>query len=147
MKHLLLASCSALALLAGCASAPPSTQPVATPPAPNFSAMEDSLLQEAKRLGNLVSTGALTRLEAADQLNARRLAMVGPHPVDDEVFRTYRELSRQVQYKKITQDKLRNTLMAKLEAMRKNYAVQEPKPLKPPVFTNMLLKIYERPPL
>ena len=146
MKHLLLASCSALALLAGCASAPPAPPP-ATPPAPNFSAMEDSLLQEAKRLGNLVSTGALTRLEAADQLNARRLAMVGPHPVDDEVFRTYRELSRQVQYKKITQDKLRNTLMAKLEAMRKNYAVQEPKPLKPPVFTNMLLKIYERPPL
>ena len=147
MKHLLLASCSALALLAGCASAPPPVQPVTPPPAPNFSVMEDNLLQEAKRLGNLVSTGALTRLEAADQLNARRLAMVGPHPVDDEVFRTYRLLSVQVQQNKITQDKLRITLMNKLDAVRKGYALLDPKPVKPPVFTNMLLQIYDRPPL
>lgn len=145
MKYLLLAGLSALTLLAGCAAVePPRTAEL---PAPNFSVMEDNLLQEAKRLGNLVAGGALTRLEAADQLNARRLAMVGPHPVDDEVFRTYRDLSRQLQQKKISQEKLRNTLMAKLETMRQGYAALEPKPLKPPVFTNMLLKIYERPPL
>jgi hypothetical protein len=89
----------------------------------------------------------LSRVEAADQLNARRLAMIGPHPVDDEVFRTYRLLSVQVQQNKITQDKLRITLMNKLDAVRKGYALLDPKPVKPPVFTNMLLQIYDRPPL
>ena len=109
--------------------------------------MQNSLFQETKRLANLVGNGSLSRVEAADQLNARRLAMIGPHPVDDEVFRTYRLLSVQVQQNKITQDKLRITLMNKLDAVRKGYALLDPKPVKPPVFTNMLLQIYDRPPL
>jgi hypothetical protein len=149
MKAMLFAGACALALLSACATAPaPSASSAAAqPPAPDFVAMQSNLLQETKRLGNLVASGALTRVEAADQLNARRLAMIGPHPVDDEVFRVYRQLSVQVQQKKITQEKLRASLSNTLETARKNYAAQQPKPLKPPVFTNMLLQIYDRPPL
>lgn len=145
MKSTLLAGACALVLLSACSAvqAPP---PVA-PPVPDFNAMQNSLFQETKRLANLVGNGSLSRVEAADQLNARRLAMIGPHPVDDEVFRTYRLLSVQVQQNKITQDKLRITLMNKLDAVRKGYALLDPKPVKPPVFTNMLLQIYDRPPL
>lgn len=145
MKSTLLAGACALVLLSACTAVQP--PPPVAPPAPDFNAMQHNLFQETRRLGNLVANGSLTRVEAADQLNARRLAMIGPHPTDDEVFRTYRLLSVQVQQNKITQEKLRITLMNKLDAVRKDYALLEPKPLKPPVFTNMLLQIYDRPPL
>ena len=145
MKRHLLACLFAATSLSGCMTlpAPEPEKPIENP----FSHAEDKLLMEANALAEKVKSGELTRVQAADVLNTKRLGMTMPSPIDDEVFRTYRRLTVQLEQGKITQEKLRASLINKLESVRKGYLAAGVKPVNPPTFTNMLLKVYGRPPL
>ena len=75
--------------LAGCATAP------------WIDTRQDTLRQEAGHLAGLVKANKITKVQAADRLDIKRIEQVGHNPYDDEVFAYYRHLATERDHKRI----------------------------------------------
>ncbi len=121
--------------LAGCATTP------------WMDTRQDALRQEAGYLAGLVKTNKITKVQAADRLNIRRIELVGQNPYDDEVFAYYRHLAGERDRKHIDQAESQSLMRKKLAEVRARYRQDPGKPGKTPVFTNFLMELYGLPPL
>jgi hypothetical protein len=121
--------------LAGCATTP------------WMDTRQDALRQEAEYLAGLVKTNKITKVQAADRLNIRRIELVGQNPYDDEVFAYYRHLAGERDRKRIDQAESQSLMRKKLAEVRARYRQDPGKTGKTPVFTNFLMELYGLPPL
>ena len=124
-----------LAVLAGCAAMPWTDT------------RQDALQQEAERLAGLVRGHKITKVQAADQLNIKRIRLVGTNPYDDEVFNYYRHLAGERDRKRIDRSEAQSLMLKKLDDVRARYRQNADKPGKTPVFTNFLMALYGLPAL
>ncbi|MHB1590956.1 MAG: hypothetical protein ACYCTW_05425 [Sulfuricella sp.] len=108
---------------------------------------QDALRQEAEYLAGLIKTHKITKVQAADRLNIRRIQLVGQNPYDDEVFAYYRHLAGERDRKRIDQAEAQSQMRKKLAEVRARYRQDPGKPGKTPVFTNFLMELYGLPPL
>ena len=98
---------------------------------------EDQLLAEANALAGQVGNGQLTRLQAADRLDQKRLALVGHNAIDDVLL----------QRGQIAQADLRTRLVREIDRARRNWNAM-PLPQRPnAAFTRFLIRIYDQAPL
>ena len=107
---------------------------------------QDTLRQEAEYLAGLVKVKKITRVQAADRLNIKRVELVGRNPYDDEVFDYYRHLAEERDQKRLGPSESHSLMRKKLDEVRTRYH-REPTPGKMPVFTNYMLSLYKLPPL
>jgi len=121
--------------LAGCATTP------------WIDTRQDALRQEAGYLAGLVKTNKITKVQAADRLDIKRIELVGHNPYDDEVFAYYRHLAGERDRKHIEQAEAQSQMRKKLAEVRARYRQDPGKPGKTPVFTNFLMELYGLPPL
>ena len=124
-----------LIALGGCA-----TQPLLSDP------QELALEREAVHLAEEVQAQRITKVQAADRLNVRRLQVVGANPWDDEVFGYYRHLAEERDHHRIDASQSQERMRRKLDQVRKRYH-QATKPGAIPVFTNFMMKLNGLPPL
>jgi len=131
MRFLLVA-----AFLAGCAT-------VGLGPDSRVAALED----EAGYLAGLVKTGKLTKTQAADRLNVKRMQLVGSNPLDDQVFEHYRRLAEQRDANRISAAESQRSMKEKLRQVRARYRERKEagRPVPDPVFTNFMMKLYGLP--
>lgn len=108
---------------------------------------QDALRQEAGYLAGLVKTNKITKVQAADRLNIKRIELVGQNPYDDEVFAYYRHLAGERDRKRIDQAESQSLMRKKLAEVRARYRQDPDKTGKTPVFTNFLMELYGLPPL
>ena len=108
---------------------------------------QDALRHEAEYLAGLVKTSKITKLQAADRLNIKRIELVGPNLYDDEVFAYYHHLAGERDRKRISQADAQSQMREKLAGVRARYRQNPGKPGKIPVFTNLLMELYGLPPL
>lgn len=108
---------------------------------------QDALRQEAEYLAGLVKKNKITKVQAADRLNIKRIELVGKNSYDDEVFAYYRHLAEGRDHKRIDQSEAQSLMRKKLAEVRARYRQDQGKPGKPPVFTNFLMELYGLPPL
>lgn len=142
---LALSACSAISpLLEGTGGRAkvegPATGKVASPQ------YERQLFDEARQLSSRVAAGELTRVQVADRLRAKSLAMVGRNPVDDEVFRQYRQLAAARDSGAIDSTVAQQRMQAYLQGWLKRWPQYQPKPSNP-VFTRFMLMLYDMPAL
>ena len=121
--------------LAGCATTP------------WIDTRQDALRQEAGYLAGLVKTNKITKVQAADRLDIKRIELVGHNPYDDEVFAYYRHLAGERDRKRIDQTEAQSQMRKKLAEVRARYRQDPGKPGTTPVFTNFLMELYGLPPL
>jgi hypothetical protein len=121
--------------LAGCATAP------------WIDTRQDTLREEAGHLAGLVKANKITKVQAADRLDIKRIERVGHNPYDDEVFAYYRHLAAERDQKRIDQAEAQSLMRKKLVEVRARYRQDPGKPGKTPVFTNFLMELYGLPPL
>lgn len=108
---------------------------------------EDQLLAEANALAGQVGNGQLTRLQAADRLDQKRLALVGHNAIDDALFKAYRDQTVLLQRGQIAQADLRTRLVREIDHARRNWNAM-PLPQRPnAAFTRFLIRIYDQAPL
>jgi hypothetical protein len=131
IKFLLL-----IVALTGCATAPWTD-----------TTRQDALRQEAGYLAGLVKKSKITKVQAADRLNIKRIELVGANAYDDEVFAYYRHLAGERDLKRIDQTEAQSLMKKKLSEVRSRYRQEPGKPGKTPVFTNFLMELYGLPPL
>ena len=108
---------------------------------------QNALRQEAEYLAGLVKKNKITKVQAADRLNIKRINLIGPNPFDDEVFAYYRHLAEERDRKRIDQSEAQSLMRKKLAEVRARYRQDQGKPGKTPVFTNFLMELYGLPPL
>jgi hypothetical protein len=108
---------------------------------------QDALRQEAEYLAGLVKKNKITKVQAADRLNIKRIELVGKNAYDDEVFAYYRHLAEERDHKRIDQSEAQSLMRKKLAEVRAHYRQDTGKPGKAPVFTNFLMELYGLPPL
>lgn len=120
-------------VLAGCAAMPWAD------------ARQDALRQEAEYLAGLVKADKITKVQAADRLNLKRIELVGQNPYDDEVFAYYRHLAGERDRKRIDPAEAQSLMKKKLAEVRDRYRRDAGKPVKTPVFTNFMLELYGMP--
>ena len=106
-----------------------------------------SLRQEAEYLSGLVKTNKITKVQAADRLNIRRIELVGQNPCDDEVFAYYHHLAEVRDHNRINSSESQSLMRKKLAEVRARYRQGMGKPGKTPVFTNFMMELYGLPPL
>ncbi|MHB0986125.1 MAG: hypothetical protein ACYC05_11105 [Sulfuricella sp.] len=124
-----------LAALAGCAAMPWTDT------------RQDALQQEAERLAGLVRDHKITKVQAADRLNIKRIHLVGTNPYDDEVFSYYRHLAAERDRKRIDRSEAQSLMRKKLDEVRARYRQNADKPGRTPMFTNFLMALYGLPAL
>jgi hypothetical protein len=95
----------------------------------------------------MVKKSKITKVQAADRLNIKRIELVGANPYDDEVFAYYRHLAEERDGKRIDQTEAQSLMKKKLSEVRARYRQEPGKPGKTPVFTNFLMELYSLPPL
>lgn len=108
---------------------------------------QDALRQEAEYLAGLVKTNRITKVQAADRLNIKRIELVGQNPYDDEVFAYYHHLAEERDNKRINPSESQSLMRKKLAEVRASYRQNPGKPGKTPAFTNFMMKLYGLPPL
>lgn len=140
-----------LSLLLGACVAPgpvvqsgSTSQPAGSGPAHDE---EGLLLAEAKALAGQVGDGRLTRLQAADRLDRKRLELAGHNAIDDAVFKVYREQTVRLQRGQIAQADLRARLIRELDRARRNWNAISPLQRPNAAFTRFLIRIYDQAPL
>lgn len=126
-----------LAALAGCA----------TTPMPWADTRQEALRQEAEYLAGMVKVRKITKAQAADRLNVKRIQLVGANPYDDEVFRYYRHLAEERDHNRISATESQSLMKKKLEEVRARHREQPAKPGQTPVFTNYMMSLYGLPAL
>jgi hypothetical protein len=122
------------ALLAGCAGTLPWQDN-----------RQEVLRQEAGRLSELVAQKKITKVQAADRLNIKRMEVVGKNYYDDEVFAYYHHLAEERDGNRLSLAESESLMRKKLADVRTRYR-QDPK-RKTPVFTNFVLSLYRMPTL
>lgn len=122
--------------LAGCATTVPWTD-----------TRQEALRQEAGYLAGLVKAHKITKAQAADRLNVKRIQLVGANPYDDEVFSYYRHLAEERDHNKISAAESQSLMKQKLEEVRARYRQSPAKPGQAPAFTNYMMSLYELPAL
>ncbi len=125
-----------LAALAGCATTMPWTD-----------SRQDTLRQEAEYLSGLVKTHKITKTQAADRLNIKRVALIGHNAYDDEVFDYYHHLAEERDHNRIGQAESQSLMKKKLAEVRARYQQEKEKPRKAPVFTDFVMELYGLPAL
>lgn len=108
---------------------------------------QDGLRQEAEHLAGLLKANKITKVQAADRLDIKRIELVGHNPYDDEAFAYYRHLAGERDRKRIDQAESQSLMRKKLAEMRARYRQGPDKTGKIPVFTNFLMELYGLPPL
>jgi len=108
---------------------------------------QDALRQEAEYLAGLVKTNKITKVQAADRLNIKRIALIGANPYDDEVFAYYHHLTEERDGKRIGATESQSLMKKKLEEVRARYSEHPAKPGQTPVFTNYMMSLYGLPAL
>lgn len=108
---------------------------------------QDGLRQEADYLAGQIKASKITKLQAADRLDIKRIELVGHNSYDDEVFAYYRHLAGERDRKRIDQAESQSLMRKKLAEVRARYRQDQGKPGKTPVFTNFLMELYGLPPL
>ena len=108
---------------------------------------QDALRQEAGYLAGLVKTNKITKVQAADRLDIKRIELVGHNPYDDQVFAYYHHLAGERDRKRIDPTEAQSLMRKKLAEVRARYRQEPGKPGKTPVFTNFLMELYGLPPL
>lgn len=108
---------------------------------------QDALRQEAEYLAGLVKKSKITKVQAADRLNIKRIDLVGRSLYDDEVFAYYRHLAEERDRNRIDPSEAQSLMRKKLAEVRARYRQDPGKPGKTPVFTNFLMELYGLPPL
>lgn len=108
---------------------------------------QDALRQEAGYLAGLVKTNKITKVQAADRLDIKRIELVGHNPYDDEVFAYYHHLAEERDHNRIDQAEAQSLMRKKLAEVRARYRQDPGKHGKIPVFTNFLMELYGLPPL
>ena len=133
--HKIIKSLILILALAGCAAMPWTDT------------RQEALQQEAEHLAGLIKTNRITKLQAADRLDIKRIELVGHNPYDDEVFTYYRHLAGERDRKRIGQTESQSLMQKKLAEVRARYRQYPGKSGKTPVFTNFLMDLYGLPPL
>ncbi|GAO36989.1 hypothetical protein SCT_2404 [Sulfuricella sp. T08] len=124
-----------IAALAGCAAMPWTAT------------RQEALRQEAGYLAGLVKKNKITKVQAADRLDIKRIGLVGQNPYDDEVFAYYRHLAGERDHNRIVPSEAQSLMRKKLAEVRTRYRQDPGKPGKTPVFTNFMMEMYGLPPL
>lgn len=101
---------------------------------------------EAQRLGTQVSSGKLTKVQAAQHLNNFRLRTVGPNSVDDSVYAVYQQAAVDSQRGAITSEQSRAYVENALRGWQQRWPSMSNKPANP-AFTNFLLEHMRMQPL
>jgi len=125
-----------LGALAGCATTMPWTD-----------TRQESLRQEAGYLAGLVKMHKITKAQAADRLNVKRIQLVGANPYDDEVFSYYHHLAEERDHNRIGAAESQSLMRKKLDDVRARYRQNPGKPGQAPVFTDFLRSLYGLSPL
>lgn len=105
---------------------------------------QETLQREAGYLSGLVKEKKITKVQAADRLNIKRIEVVGKNPYDDEVFAYYHHLAEERDGNRISQSESQALMRKKLNEVRARYRQA---PGKTPVFTNFMLSLYGLPAL
>lgn len=108
---------------------------------------QGALRQEAGYLAGLVKTNKITKVQAADRLDIKRIELVGRNLYDDEVFAYYHHLAEERDHNRIDQAESQSLMRKKLAEVRARYRQDPGKHGKIPVFTNFLMELYGLPPL
>jgi hypothetical protein len=108
---------------------------------------QERLRQEADYLAGMVKVHKITKAQAADRLNVKRIQLVGANPCDDEVFHYYHHLAEERDRNRISAAESQSLMKKKLEDVRARYREQPAKPGQTPVFTNYMMSLYGLPAL
>jgi hypothetical protein len=111
--------------------------------APSRSGM---IFHEASRLAGEVEKGSMTRVDAADQLNAYRLRIAGHNRVDDSTFATYRYLAAMRDSGAMSAEETHSRMELKLRDWQRRWPKLGNRPADP-AFTNFLMQLFDMPPL
>lgn len=160
-KHTALLTLSA-ALLAGCQSVyiPTLTEiPVrqnspsrAEVPAAGFRLAPthwtdvSKIRDEATRLGDQVSLGKMTKVQAAQYLNKFRIQQIGRNPVDDSMYEVYLRSAIDSQRGEINTAQSKLHIQNALKGWQQRWKNMDTKPNNP-AFTNFLMEVMNMQPL
>lgn len=113
---------------------------------PNHYADVAKIRAEAQRLGTQVSSGRLTKVQAAQHLNQFRIRTVGRNSVDDSMYEVYQRAAVDSQRGAITAEQSKAYVENALRGWQQRWPTMRNKPNNP-AFTNFLLEYMRMQPL
>lgn len=131
--------------------APAPIEPVQQQPqvfrlAPNHWADVQDIRNEAVRLSREVGNGNITKVQAAQELNQFRLALVGSNVIDDNVYDVYLRGAVGSQSGQISSAQSKQLIQTALEVWQNSWPTMQNKPDNP-AFTNFLMQTMGMTPL
>ncbi|MDD5241315.1 MAG: hypothetical protein PHG47_06285 [Sulfuricella sp.] len=106
---------------------------------------QETLRQEGEYLAGMVKMHKITKAQAADRLNVKRIQLVGANLYDDEVFGYYHQLAEERDRNKISTAEAQSLMRKKLDDVRIRYRQNPGKSDQIPVFTNYMMSLYGLP--
>ena len=125
---------------------PVQQQPQAFRLAPNHWADVQDIRNEAVRLSREVGKGTITKVQAAQELNQFRLALVGSNVIDDNVYDVYLRGAVGSQSGQISSAQSKQLIQTALEVWQNSWPSMQNKPDNP-AFTNFLMQTMGMTPL
>lgn len=113
---------------------------------PNHYSDVAKIRAEAQRLGTQVSSGKMTKVQAAQHLNRFRIQTVGRNSVDDSVYEVYQQAAVDSQRGAISTEQSRAYVENALRGWQQRWPAMRNKPANP-AFTNFLLEHMRMQPL
>lgn len=101
---------------------------------------------EAQRLGTQVSSGKMTKVQAAQHLNRFRIKTVGRNSVDDSMYEVYQQAAVDSQRGAISAEQSKAYVENALRGWQQRWPGMRNKPTNP-AFTNFLLEYMRMQPL
>ncbi|MBR7002392.1 MAG: prokaryotic membrane lipolipid attachment site family protein [Neisseriaceae bacterium] len=124
----------------------PEPQPQVFRLAPNHWADVQDIRNEAVRLSREVGQGNITKVQAAQELNQFRLALVGSNVIDDNVYDVYLRGAVGSQSGQISSAQSKQLIQTALEVWQNSWPSMQNKPDNP-AFTNFLMQTMGMTPL
>lgn len=124
----------------------PTAQPKVFQLAPNHWADVQDIRNEAVRLSREVGKGNITKVQAAQELNQFRLALVGNNVIDDNVYEVYLRGAVGSQSGQISSAQSKQLIQTALDVWQNSWPTMQNKPDNP-AFTNFLMQTMGMTPL
>ncbi|MBP5790574.1 MAG: prokaryotic membrane lipolipid attachment site family protein [Neisseriaceae bacterium] len=125
---------------------PTQQQPQVFRLAPNHWADVQDIRNEAVRLSREVGKGTINKVQAAQELNQFRLALVGSNVIDDNVYDVYLRGAVGSQSGQISSAQSKQLIQTALEVWQNSWPSMQDKPDNP-AFTNFLMQTMGMTPL
>lgn len=114
--------------------------------APNHWADVQDIRNEAVRLSREVGKGTMNKVQAAQELNQFRLALVGNNAIDDNMYDVYLRGAMGSQSGRMSSEQSKQLIQTALEVWQNSWPTMQNKPDNP-AFTNFLMQTMGMTPL